>query len=214
MQRHIGSRVGVAAIFLAFIVLDTVLRGRYRIAPLWFAYVLAAVTIAAMLARSLAPLNEAVRRVERVVLIAASAIALALNVTNLVDLSLEIVFHAGQLQAAPLLAASVGIWVTNCLTFTLIYWLIDRGGPDARIGASPDYPDFDFPAMSEPEKVVPNWQPTIVDYLFIGFTTNTAFSPTEAMPLTARAKALMIAQSVVSLLTIVIVAARAIGIIQ
>jgi len=100
------------------------------------------------------------------------------------------------------------------LTFTLIYWLIDRGGPDARIGAAPDYPDFDFPAMSEPEKVVPNWQPTIVDYLFIGFTTNTAFSPTEAMPLTARAKALMIAQSVVSLVTIVMLAARAIGIIQ
>ncbi|HKU81641.1 MAG TPA: hypothetical protein VJP76_05680 [Candidatus Tumulicola sp.] len=167
-----------------------------------------------MLARTLAPSSEALRRLERVVLVATSVVALALNVTNLGDLSLDIVFRSGQLHAAPLLSASIGIWIANFLTFTLIYWLIDRGGPDARVSASPGYPDFDFPAMNAPEKVVPNWQPTIVDYLFLGFTTNTAFSPTEAMPLTARAKALVMAQSVISLVTVVMLAARAVGILQ
>jgi len=72
--------------------------------------------------------------------------------------------------------------------------------------------DVDFPAMSDPSKVPPGWLPGIVDYLFIGFTTTTSFSPTEAMPPFTRANGLVIAQSLISLVTIVVVASRAIGI--
>lgn len=73
------------------------------------------------------------------------------------------------------------------------------------------FPDFDFPAMADDAPVRPNWTPGIVDYLFLGFTTSTAFSPTEAMPLTARAKVLVMLQSSISLITIAIVAARTIN---
>jgi hypothetical protein len=65
-----------------------------------------------------------------------------------------------------------------------------------------------------PEKVRPARKPSLVDYLFVAFTTATAFSPTEAQPLTSRTKLLMIFESAMSLTTIAIVAARAINIIQ
>ncbi len=109
---------------------------------------------------------------------------------------------------------SVGIWTGNILIFTLVYWLVDGGGPDARLNHETQYPDFDFPAQDDTASVPPNWQPGIVDYLFLGFTTSTAFSPTEAMPLTQRAKLLVILQSSISLITIAIVAARTINILK
>jgi hypothetical protein len=68
--------------------------------------------------------------------------------------------------------------------------------------------------MDDGAHVPPGWQPDMIDYLFLGFTTSTAFSPTEAMPLTRRAKLLVIAQSTISLVTIAIVAARTINILR
>ncbi|HEY1428051.1 MAG TPA: hypothetical protein VGF18_00630 [Candidatus Tumulicola sp.] len=92
-----------------------------------------------------------------------------------------------------------------------MYWLIDAGGPDARQAGERRYLDFTFPAMDEGDRVPPNWRPGIIDYLFLGFTTATAFSPTEALPLSARAKALMMIESAISLITIAVVAARTIN---
>lgn len=136
------------------------------------------------------------------------------NALNLLDVVDEVVFHSGSVRVMPLIFAAIAIWCCNMLAFALLYWEIDRGGPDARASTSPGYPDFDFPAYSDPTKVPPGWQPGFVDYLFIGFTTTTAFGPTEAMPLSTRAKSLVMVQSIISLITIVVVAARAIGIIQ
>jgi len=112
------------------------------------------------------------------------------------------------LKPLALFQTSVGLWFANILVFTLAYWLIDAGGPEARESSAPAYADFDFPARSDPAKVKPGWQATIMDYLFLAFTTNTAFGPTEAMPLTARAKSLLIVQSLISLVTVAGVAAR------
>jgi hypothetical protein len=68
--------------------------------------------------------------------------------------------------------------------------------------------------MNDPEHAPPGWHPNVVDYLFLGFTTSTAFSPTEAMPFTPRAKLLVIIQSSIALVTIAIVAARTINILK
>jgi hypothetical protein len=100
------------------------------------------------------------------------------------------------------------------LVFTLIYWLVDSGGPDARAAGKARYPDFVFPTMDDTEHTQPDWHPHIVDYLFLSFTTNTAFSPTEAMPFSNRAKLLVMLQSTISLVTIAIVAARTINILK
>ncbi len=96
----------------------------------------------------------------------------------------------------------------------MAYWQIDCGGPESRANYYEDSkPDWLFPQTDIPEKVPPDWRPTYVDYLFLSFTTATAFSPTDALPLTVRAKVLMMLESAVSLLTLIVVAARAINLL-
>ena len=89
---------------------------------------------------------------------------------------------------------------------------MDRGGPEARANKAEKKPDRLFPQEGAVEDVPADWRPTFVDYLFLGFTTSTAFSPTDTLPLTSRAKILMMLQCTISLVTIVAVASRAINI--
>jgi hypothetical protein len=205
-----ASRWGSAAIIVAFVALSATLSGRYHVAPLWVGYVIAVVMVVPMILVTTFRESLVLRRVERVAVFSAVTAAFVLNTANLGDIVWDL-FTNAEMKARPLFTASIGIWAGNALIFTLLYWLIDRGGPDARVAGTTAFPDFDFPAMQDPSRVRPDWQPSIVDYLFLGFTTNTAFSPTEAMPLTAPAKSLMIVQSSISLITIVVVAARAVG---
>ena len=158
--------------------------------------------------------NKLWRRFERIAEFVAVGIALAFNSANLLVAAYNLVENPGNLSRYRSSIRPSESGPANILIFTLIYWLVDGGGPDARLNLEMRYPDFDFPAMDDPAKVPPNWQPGIIDYLFLGFTTSTAFSPTEAMPLSARAKLLMVIQSAISLITIAIVAARTINILK
>lgn len=115
-------------------------------------------------------------------------------------------------SGAHLLLTAFTVWVTNVVAFGLWYWFFDRGGPVERLGPSPAPPDFQFPQMENPELAPPGWQPRLVDYLYTSFTNSIAFSPTDAMPLTPRAKLLMLVESAVSVLTVLLVAARAVNI--
>ena len=99
------------------------------------------------------------------------------------------------------------------LAFSLLYWQVDRGGPEARANNVSTKPDWLFAQAGAPADVPPDWRPTFAVYLFLGFTTATAFSPTDALPLTSRAKVLMMTESTISLATIVVVASRAINIL-
>ncbi len=113
-----------------------------------------------------------------------------------------------------LIFSAVSIFITNIIIFGLWYWQLDGGGPAGRGTHHPPV-DFLFPQMSTPEKVTEefNWQPSFFDYLYVSITNGTAFSPTDALPLTHRAKLLMAAQGLTSLLTVALVAARAINIL-
>lgn len=204
-----SARGGVALILLAIVGLDSL--SRYRLAPPWLAEGVSFAVIAAMACAALTE-RQPWRRLEVIALWGGTALGIGYNALNLYNVIDKLAFHA--VQPSPLFYSALVIWIDNILLFTLVYWLVDRGGPDARMRGTAALPDFDFPAMSEPEKVRADWQPSFVDYLFIGFTTSTAFSPTEAQPLTSRAKLLMMAQSTISLATIAIVAARAVNIIQ
>jgi hypothetical protein len=116
-----------------------------------------------------------------------------------------------------LLAAAAGVWITNLIVFGLGYWELDRGGPLGRAGArrAPEHPDLWFPQDGDAKDAAPDdWHPVFMDYLFVSLTAATAFSPTDTMPLTPRAKLMMGLQSVVSLLTIGLVAARAVNILH
>jgi hypothetical protein len=117
--------------------------------------------------------------------------------------------HAG--NARSLLVDAVNIWCTNVVAFTLWYWSIDRGGPAARGLSDHTMPDFLFPQMTMDDPRLADWSPGFVDYLFLSFTN--AFSPTDSPPLSPRAKLLMMANAGVSLLTLALVAARAVNIL-
>lgn len=116
--------------------------------------------------------------------------------------------------AGPLLWTGGAIWLTNMIVFALWYWEFDRGGPVARMNATRAYPDFQFVQMSSPELAPPDWEPRFGDYLYLSFTNATAFSPTDVMPLSRWAKMAMLVQSAVSLVTLVLVVARAVNILK
>lgn len=119
--------------------------------------------------------------------------------------------HAGSGQT--LLIDAVNIWCTNIIAFALWFWSIDRGGPASRGLSSKGAPDFLFPQMSMADPHYRSWSPGFIDYVFVAFTNATAFSPTDTMPLSARAKLLTMAEAGVSLLTLALVAARAVNIL-
>ncbi len=209
-----ASRLGAVVIALAIIVLIALLPRRYHLTPIWVTYSAAALMLLPMILVWVTRGNPITRRFERVAEFVAVGTALFFNSANLFVAAYNLVENPGKLEPVPLFYTSIGIWTGNILIFTLIYWLVDSGGPDARLHHKAPYPDFDFPAMDPSASVPPNWQPGIIDYLFLGFTTSTAFSPTEAMPMTPRAKLLVMLQSSISLITIAIVAARTINILK
>jgi hypothetical protein len=120
--------------------------------------------------------------------------------------------HPG--QTPQLLFSSVDVWLTNVIVFALWYWELDRGGPYTRRLVRHRQPDFLFPQMTTPYCAPKGWAPDFVDYFYVAFTNATAFSPTDTLPLTRWAKVLMMVQSFASLITVALVAARAVNILQ
>lgn len=114
-----------------------------------------------------------------------------------------------------LLLDAVNIWVTNVVIFALWFWALDRGGPAGGL-VSERKNDFLFTQQQETvdREEFADWSPGFMDYLFLAFTNATAFSPADTFPLTVRAKLLMMAESVISLATIALVASRAVGILS
>lgn len=117
--------------------------------------------------------------------------------------------HAGA-TGQTLLLDALDIWLINVIAFALWYWSIDRGGPAARGIVPLEIDDFQFPQMAQGET---DWSPGFIDYFYLSFTNATAFSPTDTMPMTARAKLLMSVEAAISLLTLALVAARAVNIL-
>jgi len=115
-------------------------------------------------------------------------------------------------SGAQLLLKALTVWGTNVITYGLWFWAVDRGGPVRRVEADPPPADFQFPQSENPELAEPGWYPELFDYVYVSFTNSIAFSPTDAMPLTRRAKLLMLSESAVSSLTVLLVAARAVNI--
>ncbi len=109
-----------------------------------------------------------------------------------------------------LLASGALVWLGNNLAFALLYWLVDGGGPALRNKQSVPL-DFAFTQHMSPELAPPGWRPVFLDYLHLGFTNATAFSPTDVMPLTHRAKYLMLVQSTVALALFGLIVARAVN---
>ena len=111
-------------------------------------------------------------------------------------------------SASELLASGAVVWLGNNHAFALLYWLMDGGGPVARSRLSTPV-DFAFTQQMSPELAPRGWRPVFLDYLHLGFTNATAFSPTDVMRLNHRAKYAMLLQSTLALALFGLVVARA-----
>ena len=156
--------------------------------------------------------NRAAAGRERTIVLVLLALVAAANFVSL-ELLVHYLLKGGKASGHQLILSSLVIWLTNVAVFALWYWQLDRGGPDRRVRDEPADVDFLFPQMSEAEPAGA-WRPSFVDYLYVSFTNSTAFSPTDTMPLSARAKLLMMAQAVISIITVLLVAARAVNILS
>jgi hypothetical protein len=112
-----------------------------------------------------------------------------------------------------LLVGAAIVLATNVVTFGLLYWQLDGGGPAGRLVHARPFPDFQFPQTLTQGLGPPNWQPRFQDHLYLAFTNVVAFSPTDTMPLTHRVKGLMAIQSLISLSVIGLVLSRVINIL-
>lgn len=152
------------------------------------------------------------RRVNVFVLI---AITSAGNVYSLVAVAGQLLngTHAS-VNGRELILAALNIYLTNVIAFALWYWEMDGGGPGQRAQIARHEQDFLFPQHQNESYRHPEWKPTFVDYLYVSSTNAMAFSPTDTMPLSRRAKLLMLVQATVSLVAIALVAARAVNILR
>ena len=153
--------------------------------------------------------------ITRVLTLFANGVITAAMIASLAFLIEGLPKHRESSEA--LLRSAVGLWLTNILVFALWYWRLDGGGPHER--ARPKgmlNSAFLFPQMLqqvEDRKAPTDWSPQFVDYLFLAFNTSTAFSPTDTAVLSRGAKLGMMAQSLISLMIIVLIAARAVNIL-
>jgi uncharacterized membrane protein len=138
------------------------------------------------------------------------------NVLGVVVLVISLVSHSAvHITGRQLLLSGGTAWLTNSIAFGLAFWELDCGGPVARaLATARRRPDFQFPQDENVELAREGWAPRLWDYFYVSLTNATAFSPTDAMPLTRPAKTLMAAQSTLSAITVLLVAARAVNILQ
>jgi hypothetical protein len=169
---------------------------RYTLGPPLLSTVMVALLIAC-LAASLMLTVAGEGRPVRLVLLGAACVFAFSDVVSLSKVLNLVVYHAGQIDGIRLIQTAIFIWIGNVIIFAILYSLIGER-------------EFLFPQSPYPEVDRPK---TFLDYVFLSFTTATAFSPTDTAPLTTRARMLIMVESTVSLLTIAIAAARAINIL-
>jgi hypothetical protein len=160
--------------------------------------------------------------------------ALSVAVTGLVavanSIALGLLLNALTVQKPAqgryLLLGALQVWLTNIIAFALAFWELDRGGPLARATLPREnlpLADFRFPQDEDEDAVrevagqssaASDWMPEFPDYLYVSITNSTAYSPTDTMPLSHRAKLLMGVQCIEALIVSVLVIARAVGLLS
>ena len=184
---------------------------------LWWIWLIVAapyVCLSAVLLLGLARLAAHDRR--REIVIALLMLVWAFNLLGVVILVVSLLSHSGgQITGRQLLLSGAVVLVSDVIAFGLAFWELDCGGPVARaLSATPRKPDFQFPQDENPALAREGWAPRLWDYLYVSLTNSIAFSPTDAMPLTRTAKRLMAAESTLSGITILLIAARAVNILS
>jgi uncharacterized membrane protein len=180
--------------------------------PIWLYPTIAGLLLLASVAVYI-PSRTEPRRALRVLSLGLVAVLVIANMVSLV-LLVRGVFVGSKLSPTGLLLAGAALWIVNVAVFTLVYWELDGGGPEARADGYQGYPDLVFPQQQQDQQGLArsDWKPTFPDYLFVSLTSATAFSPTDAMPYTKRAKLVMGIESTMSFVIAAMLVARAINI--
>jgi hypothetical protein len=158
------------------------------------------------------------------------SVAQALLLVAANQLALGILIHilvtATQADGPAVLLAAVQVWGTNIIAFGLLFWELDRGGPVARrLRARKEVAqaDFRFPQDEDSDAVVEvaarssdisDWMPGYIDYAYFSLSNSMAFSPTDVMPLSSRAKLLMGLEAVAAFVILALVIARAVSLLD
>jgi hypothetical protein len=208
---HPEPRWPASLALLACVVLYIVLPGRLVIGPRWLLPTLVALPLVPLSARRHRQPNESpiIRRLT-ITLIAAVTVANVATMTLLVHHLLRSHVTQGRM----LIYSAIAVWLTNVIVYGLWFWEIDRGGPHRRAEGASNWPDIQFPQMENPHLAPADWRPRFIDYLYTSFANGTSFAPADAMPLSPVAKILFVSESLVSLITIAVVAARAVNILH
>ena len=191
--------------------LYVVLPHRLVVGPRWLLPILIVLPLIPLSMRRHRQPNEA-PSVRRLTLFLIAVITLA-NVVSMALLVHELL-NTNVSQGRNLIYSAIAVWLTNVIVYGLWFWEIDRGGPHLRAGSSAGWPDIQFPQMENPSLAPPTWRPRFIDYLYTSFANGSSFAPADAMPLSARAKVLFAGEALVSLVTVAVVAARAVNILK
>jgi hypothetical protein len=206
-------RLPVMIAMLAAIGMQWALPSRLALTPRWLLPCLEIALVAGLTAFNPVRLTRRhpAERAAGLLLVASVSAANGVSAGLLAD---RLIHGTATDDAAVLLATGAAIYLTNVIAFALWYWEFDRGGPHARANGDHTYPDFLFPQMGDPANADPRWEPTFVDYFYVSFTNSTAFSPTDTMPMSRWAKLLMMGQSMVAIVLVALVLARAVNILK
>ena len=210
-QERVEPRWPVALGILILLLLVELVPAHIQILPNWGPFLLVAPAFLAMGVARLSADHDRWLRVERVILLAFAVTLLGLTALSVIALVRHILGGGAALGGLQLLASSVVAWFCNIFGFALVYWQLDSGGPFGRRCAISGRRDWLFPIASTDG--TDDWWPRFVDYLYLAFSTATAFSSTDTLPLTARAKLLMMLEAVNSLAIMVVVASRAVNVL-
>jgi uncharacterized membrane protein len=203
----------MAAAVLVAIVLQVITPHNGRLVFWWVFPVLELAALVAVTLRDPGRIDGRTRAARRATLVLIALLTVG-TLGGLVVLALDVVDKSyGYVGATALLGRGAALWVTNVVVFSLWFWELDRGGAAERAAASKVPPSFGFPEEATPELAPDGWMPRYPDYLFLSFTNATAFSPTDTLPVRTWAKMTMMIESVISLITAILVIARAINVL-
>ena len=199
-----------AVAILAMIGLQLALPDRLSLGPRWMLPAIEVVMIGVLMAANPGHLKRGTRAL-RMVALSLILVASLGNAWSIGQLVVDISTDRDVGNAAHLLGSGADVWLINVLTFAVWYWELDRGGALKRAAGVDPTPDFLFPQMTSPDLAAKDWEPEFLDYLYLAFTNSTAFSPTDTLPMSRWAKAVMGLQSLLSLMIVGLVVAGAVN---
>ncbi len=207
-----AARWPPAAALTGLLVFSAMFPEKYGFLPVWVSGPMWSLVLGLLALSTFAHVNPVLRRLESSVTWGLLVLVTGLLIFSVLHLAVLVLDQGSELRSLPLLATGATLWLSNLVVFALWYWLIDRGGPEERLRGTIVLPNLQFPRPADQARE--GQVPQFFDYIFFAFTTSIAFSPADTSPMTTRAKVLMMTQAVLSLVTIVVVVARAVNLLD